>query len=473
MNKVLKTEVYDPTSDEPFKNPLEALSKVGEIGKDDKEEKTESFSERKARYDKERAAKKAAEAEKPVLPKRLRRRPQPLRRPPLLPASGQDPTDRSTKPEEPGELRRLRSRPPSLSRPQKPKPSPDELYGTKPPPATRPTVSESRRRFQERCEAYGQDRCREGCRTLCRGEEGRTASRRTGRQPPAAAECQQEREGSKPCPSDRHECPYSITWASSACAWCASSLALPSPVVVFYMATPISQFLLQPISPYLPEGTDGLLAGTIVLDPFEAFATRFKISIWTSVVACSPVILWQILAFFLPALKPSERKWFVPTFAAAVSLFIFGTIFCYLIILDPAFQWLTDQAAGLGEVVPRASTYIDMIIKFELGFGFAFELPLIVFYLVIFDIVPYKKLRGSWRTVYVVLMVVSAMATPDASPITMLLMFAALLVLYEGSLLIARVVLRNRIKKQNEELDAEEAEERAAELGIKKAKKSK
>ena len=61
MNKVIKTEVYDPTSDEPFKNPLEALSKVG---KDDKEEKTESFSERKAKYDKERAAKKAAEAEK-------------------------------------------------------------------------------------------------------------------------------------------------------------------------------------------------------------------------------------------------------------------------------------------------------------------------------------------------------------------------------------------------------------------------
>ncbi|MFR4803970.1 MAG: twin-arginine translocase subunit TatC [Eggerthellaceae bacterium] len=203
-------------------------------------------------------------------------------------------------------------------------------------------------------------------------------------------------------------------------------------VVVFYMATPIiSQFLLQPISPYLPEGTDGLLAGTIVLDPFEAFATRFKISIWTSVVACSPVILWQILAFFLPALKPSERKWFVPTFAAAVSLFIFGTIFCYLIILDPAFRWLTDQAAGLGEVV-RASTYIDMIIKFELGFGFAFELPSSCS---TSSSSTSSRTRscGSWRTVYVVLIVVSAMATPDASPITMLLMFAALLVLYEGS----------------------------------------
>ena len=179
-------------------------------------------------------------------------------------------------------------------------------------------------------------------------------------------------------------------------------------------------------------------------------------------MACAPVILWQILAFFLPALKPSERKWFIPTFAAAVGLFIFGTVFCYLIILNPAFQWLVDQSAGFAIAQARASTFVDMIVKFEIGFGFAFELPLIVFYLVIFDVVPYKKLRGSWRTVYVALMVISAMVTPDASPVTMLLMFAAMVALYEGSLLISRIVLAKRIKKQNEELEREEAEERGA-----------
>lgn len=244
-------------------------------------------------------------------------------------------------------------------------------------------------------------------------------------------------------------------------------------VVVFYMATPImGQFLLLPIADFLPQDASGF-ASLQAIDPFEAFGTRFKISIWASVVACSPIILWQILAFFLPALKPSERKWFIPTFAAAVGLFIFGTIFCYLVILNPAFEWLTDQANGLGTVAPRMSSYIDMIIKFELGFGVAFELPLIVFYLVIFDVIPYKKLRGSWRTVYVVLMVVSAMATPDASPVTMLLMFAALVVLYEGSLLIARLVLSKRIKKQNEEIAAEEAEEAAQELAAKKDKAKK
>ncbi len=105
------------------------------------------------------------------------------------------------------------------------------------------------------------------------------------------------------------------------------------------------------------------------------------------------------------------------------------------------------------------SSYIDIIIKFEVAFGFAFELPLVIFYLVIFDIVPYKKLRSSWRVVYVVLMVLCAIITPDASPVTMLLLFAAMIALYEVSLLAARIVLARRIKRQNEELAAEESEE--------------
>ena len=231
-------------------------------------------------------------------------------------------------------------------------------------------------------------------------------------------------------------------------------------VCVFYFATPtMGQFLMIPIAEYLPKGPDGL-PSFMAIDPFEAFSTRFKISIWAAIVACSPVILWQLLAFFLPALKPKERKWFIPTFAIAVFLFIFGTLFCYFIILDPAFQWLTDQAYGMSaQVLPQASSYLDIIIKFEIGFGFAFELPVVVFYLVIFDIIPYKKMRGQWRTIYVVLMVLCAMITPDASPITMLLMFAALVVLYEASLLLARIVLSKRIKKQNAELAAEEAED--------------
>ena len=228
---------------------------------------------------------------------------------------------------------------------------------------------------------------------------------------------------------------------------------------VFYMATPtLAQFLLQPVQEYMPLDANG----NVLLNVFgalDAFGVRFSIALWASLVACMPVIIWQVLAFFLPALKPNERKWFIPTFAMACALFVLGTVFCYNFILDPAFQWLTDQAGGFAQVTPEASKWIDIIIKFEIGFGFAFELPLVVFYLVIFEIVPYAKLRGLWREVYVGLLVLSAFITPDASPVTMFLLFGAMISLYEISMLAARIVMGGKIKRQKEEIERQAKED--------------
>jgi sec-independent protein translocase protein TatC len=237
-------------------------------------------------------------------------------------------------------------------------------------------------------------------------------------------------------------------------------------MLVFYLSTStVVQFLLAPVAEFMPKGEDGQVALN-VLGAFDAFSVRLQVSLWTALVATAPITLWQILAFFLPALKPKERKWFLPTFFAALALFIIGTVFCYCVILNPAFQWLTDQASGFANILPEASQWVDIVIKFELGFGIGFEMPLVVFYLVMFGVVPYKKLRSSWRVVYIGLLIFSAAVTPDASPVTMGLMFAAMVVLYEISLLAARIGLKGRIKRREEaeRLAAQEAEEARAEL---------
>lgn len=222
-------------------------------------------------------------------------------------------------------------------------------------------------------------------------------------------------------------------------------------ICVFYLATPtIAQFLLEPVSQYMPVGPEGR-AELNVFGALDAFSVRFSIALWASIVACSPVIIWQVLAFFLPALKPKERRWFIPTFAAACILFLFGTVFCYLVILGPAFNWLTAQAAGFATITPQADKWVDVILKFEIAFGLAFELPLVVFYLTIFEVIPYASLRRGWRFVYVGLLVLSAFVTPDASPVTMFIMFAAMVGMYELSLLVARLALGGRLKRQREE----------------------
>ena len=226
-------------------------------------------------------------------------------------------------------------------------------------------------------------------------------------------------------------------------------------IVYFYFATPtVAQFMLAPVAEFMPQDADGN-AVMNVFGSFEAFGVRLQIALWTSLVACAPFVMWQILAFFLPALKPSERKWFIPTFVIAVALFLFGAVFCYIVILPAAFEWLTDQANGFAVITPQATLWIDIIIKFELGFGFAFELPLIVFYLIVFEIVPYSKMRSKWREIYVALLIVSGMITPDASPVTMLLMYTPLIAMYEISMGVARAVMGKRIQEQKAELEEE------------------
>lgn len=221
--------------------------------------------------------------------------------------------------------------------------------------------------------------------------------------------------------------------------------------VLYAFTDPILQWLLAPLH--------GLLPGDKlnVFGPFETFTFRFKIALYASIVATSPIILYQTFAFFLPALQPKERKFFVPTIASAVALFVAGNAFCYLIILKTAIGWMLGQAGSNIAVIPAADKFLSGITLLMLGFGIAFELPIIVFYAIGFGLIPYVKLRAAWRYVYVALMIVAAIATPDWSPITMGALLAALVVLYEASLLLARFVFGKRIRQQA--LDAAEAAE--------------
>lgn len=188
----------------------------------------------------------------------------------------------------------------------------------------------------------------------------------------------------------------------------------------------------------------------VVLNPFETFTLRFRAALYATLVFGSPIIIWQVMAFFLPALKEKERKWLLPTFLAMVTLFSAGVVFAHQVILGKAFEWIVGQAWEGVTQMPDASTYFQGAIMLLIGFGLAFQLPVVVFYLMIFNIVPYEKLRANWRMVYVVLMIVAAVATPDWSPVTMFALFGALVGLYEISMALARVVLLKRIVRKKE-----------------------
>ena len=234
-------------------------------------------------------------------------------------------------------------------------------------------------------------------------------------------------------------------------------LYLIAPQLIWFLISPIAEYIRLDSGPI--ETLEDLRGLLVVFGAFDGFTLQFKVALVFGFLVTSPIWIWQILGFFLPALLPSERKWVVPTFFAAVLLFATGMVFCYFVILNPAFEWLLGQSIRFATIVADAQEFINTILLFEVAFGIAFELPLIVFYLVAFEIIPYKTLRSNWRAIYIVLMVICAMVTPDASPITMLLMFAAMLVLYEGSLLLSRIVLGRRLSRQRLEASEDEPDD--------------
>lgn len=206
--------------------------------------------------------------------------------------------------------------------------------------------------------------------------------------------------------------------------------------LVVYFATPT---LIELMIGQIEEAMSG--ATLVVTTVLGGFTIRFKVALFFSVIICCPIIIWEVMAFFLPALKPKERRWVVPTVAAMVVLFFLGMIFCFFIIQPAAFGWLLEQSREIGSLMPEASDYLDIYMLLEIGFGIAFQLPLVIFYLSILHLVPYKTFRSQWRIVYVAFMVLSAVVTPDASPVTMLLMFAVLIFLYEAALAVARFII--------------------------------
>jgi sec-independent protein translocase protein TatC len=214
-------------------------------------------------------------------------------------------------------------------------------------------------------------------------------------------------------------------------------------VVAYFFTEPIFRFVLAPVWSIL-KGQAPIAIG--VLDPMTV---RFGLAFFSAIVITSPIIIWELMAFLLPALRPKERKYVIPTFAAIVLLFAAGVALCYIVILPASFAWLADQSGNVMRFMPQAGDMLTVVEFFLLGFGVAFQTPIIVFYLVYFGVIPYRKLRDNWRIIYVVITIAAAMITPDWSPVSMGALAIAMVILYEASMLACRVMLARRIKVQN------------------------
>jgi sec-independent protein translocase protein TatC len=176
----------------------------------------------------------------------------------------------------------------------------------------------------------------------------------------------------------------------------------------------------------------------LAISVLEPFMFKVKLAIFAGALVAAPFIIYQLVAFVAPALKPYEKRWAYPFVVFLVVLFYCGVIFGYLFVMPPATKWLLDQGMGTMLVQPRVDYYLGYAAILTLGMGACFETPLFIVFLSKLGIVDSKSLLSNWRIATVIILVIAAILTPDWSPVTMAIFAAPMVVLYFLSIILVK-----------------------------------
>ena len=221
----------------------------------------------------------------------------------------------------------------------------------------------------------------------------------------------------------------------------------------------IFSFLVQPLADN--EAKNGRDLTFIYTAVQEAFFTLLKVSFFAAAFLTSPYFLLQIWKFAAPGLYKDERKAFLPFLVATPVLFVAGGALVYYFVTPRAFGFLAGyQEITFGEtelqLLPKVNEYLSLIMKLIFAFGLSFQLPVVLSLLARAGIVSSKMLAKNRKYAIVIAFVAAAVLTPP-DPFSQIGLGLPILILYELSIFLAKMIEKKRAQKEKEreaELDA-------------------
>jgi sec-independent protein translocase protein TatC len=199
--------------------------------------------------------------------------------------------------------------------------------------------------------------------------------------------------------------------------------------------------------PYRQAGGDpDHLVNFGVVDPFSI---HMEISIFGGVICALPVMLYFLGQFLLPALTPREKGFLGPVFIAGAALFVIGVCFCYFLVLRAALLFFVGYSSWLGfSPMWTAKGLIDFEVQMLLGFGLAFELPLVVLVLNLLGLVSADQLASKRRHAALGIIVASCCIIPSTDLFSLSVLAVPMYLLFELCIFIARIVERRKARAE-------------------------
>lgn len=232
-------------------------------------------------------------------------------------------------------------------------------------------------------------------------------------------------------------------------------------IISFYFSEEIFSVLVTPIrytlnfsthNPYIsfiPAKNPDL--NLVFLAPAEALWMHIKISFISAFIVSSPIIFFEIWRFIAPGLLEKEKKYALPFVFTTTFLFLIGALFCFIIVLPFAMNFLlTYKTANLQPMI-SVGKYTDFCLKFILAFGAIFELPVVVVFLTKMGIVTTEFLAKNRKYAILIAFILAAVLTPTPDAFNQTLMAIPMLILYEAGILASRILEKKKKKEEGEE----------------------
>ncbi len=214
----------------------------------------------------------------------------------------------------------------------------------------------------------------------------------------------------------------------------------------------VSVFLFGVVSFFYSESLLNLVTAPIqrsldtlyFLTPYEAFLARIKISVLSGIILSSPIIFLELWFFVSPGLYRKEKKLVLPMVISSTVLFLLGVLFAHFMVIPFALQFFMGfQTYSLLPLISLGS-YLSFFLSFVLVFGLAFNLPVLLIGLVALKVIGASFLVSQRKLVIVLIFILAAVLTPTADIFTQCILALPLWLLFEGSILIARVIEKGR-----------------------------
>ncbi|MCF3942262.1 twin-arginine translocase subunit TatC [Oceanobacillus alkalisoli] len=182
------------------------------------------------------------------------------------------------------------------------------------------------------------------------------------------------------------------------------------------------------------------------ISPAEIIWIYFSMAGLVAIVGTIPILAYQIWAFVKPGLLPHERRATIGYIPSVFLLFIAGLVFGYFLFVKLIMPFILSLNDGMFNIMFTVDHYFKFLFRVTIPIAFLFELPIIVMFLTSLGVLTPGFMIKNRKYAYFGLVIVGVLTTPPDF-ILQLVVVVPLLLIYEISLQLSKIVYRKKLRK--------------------------